>query len=146
MRLIDADPIYERLKADEELARDRVIDTPSSFPNGAVNPSAIRYMAQLSERTRFKEMVFDAPTIEDRKRGEWTTEQVAELLANMFGEECACSFNGIDEWLPSACKYSETDCPNPKEKHGCWMQFLMQGGADMRGGQDADSDDNHDRL
>ena len=67
MRAIDADALYERLKADEELARDRVIDTPSSFPNGAVNPSAIRYMAQLSERTRFKEMVFDAPTIEERK-------------------------------------------------------------------------------
>lgn len=64
MRPIDADALYERLKADEELARNRVIDTPSSFPNGAVNPSAIRYMAQLNERTRFKEMMFDAPTIE----------------------------------------------------------------------------------
>lgn len=64
MRLIDADALYERLKADEEIARDRVIDTPSSFPNGAVNPYAIRYIAQLNERTRFKEMVFDAPTIE----------------------------------------------------------------------------------
>jgi len=73
------------------------------------------------------------PTIEEREKGKWTTEQVAELLANMFGEECACNFNGIDEWLPSACKYSETTCPNPKEKHGCWMQFLIQGGADMRG-------------
>lgn len=62
MRLIDADALYERLKTDEELARDRVIDTPNSFPNGAVNPSAIRYMAQLSERTRFKEMVYDAAT------------------------------------------------------------------------------------
>jgi len=75
-----------------------------------------------------------APIIEERKTGEWTTEQVAELLANLFGDECACNFSGIDEWLPSACKYSETDCPEPKEKHGCWMQFLMQGGADMRGG------------
>lgn len=75
----------------------------------------------------------------ERKVGEWTTEQVAELLANMFGEECACNFNGIDEWLPSACKYSETTCPNPKEKHGCWMQFLIQGGADMRGEEDEGS-------
>lgn len=73
------------------------------------------------------------PAEPEQKDGKWTTEQVAELLANMFGEECACNFNGIDEWLPSACKYSETTCPNPKEKHGCWMQFLIQGGADMRG-------------
>lgn len=74
MRLIDADALYEKLKADENLARDRVIDTPNSFPNGAVNPSAIRYMAQLSERTRFKEIVYDAPTVDPVRRGEWIIE------------------------------------------------------------------------
>ena len=74
------------------------------------------------------------PTVQpERKTGEWTTEQVAELLANLFGDECACNFSGIDEWLSCACKYSETTCPEPKEKHGCWMQFLIQGCADMRG-------------
>lgn len=67
MRLIDADALYEKIKSDEELARDRVIDTPNSFPNGAINPSAIRYMARLNERTRFKEMVYDAPTIEPQR-------------------------------------------------------------------------------
>ena len=136
-RLIDADALYEQLKQDEEMARNRVLDTESSlpYPNN-LNPSYTRYVAQMDERTRLKHMVADAPTIEERKRGEWTTEQVAELLANLFGDECACNFNDIDVWLPSACKYSETDCPEPKEKHGCWMQFLMQGGADMRGGQD----------
>lgn len=67
--------------------------------------------------------------------GKWTTEEVAELLFNLFGDECACNYNGIDEWLPERCKYTEIadECPNPKEKHGCWMQFLLQGGADMRG-------------
>lgn len=71
MRLIDADALYERLKADEELARDRVIDTPNSFPNGMLNPAAVRYQAQLTERTRLKEIVYDAPTIEERKTGKW---------------------------------------------------------------------------
>lgn len=66
----------------------------------------------------------------DRPKREWTTEQVAEMLANLFGDECACNYNGIDEWLPSACKYADTQCPDPKEKHGCWMQFLIQGGGD----------------
>ena len=71
----------------------------------------------------------------ERKRGKWTTEEVAELLSNLFGDECACNYNGIDEWLPERCKYTEIaeECPNPKEKHGCWMQFLLQGGADMKG-------------
>lgn len=76
-RYIDADALYERLKADEELARDRVIDTPNSFPNGAVNPCAIRYMAQLCERTRLKEMVYDAPTVDPVKRGKWIKREEA---------------------------------------------------------------------
>lgn len=62
-----------------------------------------------------------------------TFEEIAQLLSDLFGE-CACDVNDNDEWLPQACKYAETECPKPKEKNGCWMQFLMQGGADMRGG------------
>lgn len=74
----------------------------------------------------------------ERKKGKWTTEEVAEILFNAFGDDCACNFSGIDEWLPERCKYTEIadECPNPKEKHGCWMQFLLQGGADMEGEQD----------
>ena len=64
-----------------------------------------------------------------------TFEEIAKLLSDLF-DECACNVNDNDEWLPQACKYAETECPNPKEKNGCWMQFLMQGGADMRGEQD----------
>lgn len=63
-------------------------------------------------------------------KDKWTTEQVAELLSNMFCDDCACNFNDIDEWLPYKCKYAETQCPEPKELHGCWMQFLIHGGAD----------------
>ena len=59
-------------------------------------------------------------------------EDVAQMMSNLFGE-CACDVNGNDEWLPQVCKYADTECPQPKEKNGCWMQFLMQGGADMRG-------------
>ena len=58
-----------------------------------------------------------------------TIDEVAALLAKLFGDECACNFNDIDEWLPMSCKYSETSCPHPDEPHGCWKQFLMQGGA-----------------
>lgn len=56
-----------------------------------------------------------------------TLEEVAEMLSDMLGE-CACDVNGNDEWLPQACKYADTECPDPKERNGCWMQFLMQGG------------------
>lgn len=66
----------------------------------------------------------------DRPKGEWTTDEVAELLANTFGDECACNWSRNDEWLPEVCKYAETTCPSPKEINGCWKQFLIQGGAE----------------
>ena len=48
------------------------------------------------------------------------------VLANLLGD-CACNYNDNDEWLPMSCKYAETECPKPKEIHGCWKQFLLQG-------------------
>lgn len=55
--LKDFEKIYADMSKREELARQRVIDTPSS------SPCYMRYVAQLNERTAFKEMLFDAPTI-----------------------------------------------------------------------------------
>ena len=113
-------------------------DTPTNTPTDLISRQDVYHILE-------KEMI-DRPLDSDRwvirdidkairslqsaepKTGEWTTEQVAEMLANLFGDECACNFNGIDEWLPLACKYADTQCPDPKEKHGCWMQFLIQGG------------------
>ena len=63
-RLIDADALYEQIAKKEELARQRVLDTPSRMPNGDFNPSAVRYATQLDERTQMKFMIADAPTID----------------------------------------------------------------------------------
>lgn len=72
-RLIDADALYEQISKKEELARQRVLDTPSRMPNGDFNPSAMRYATQLDERTQMKFMIADAPTIdaEPVKHGKW---------------------------------------------------------------------------
>ena len=53
---------------------------------------------------------------------EWNNHTVACLLAEMFGDDCACNFNGIDEWLPEKCEVIES-CPNPVGV-ACWEQFL----------------------
>lgn len=73
MRLIDANELYERIAEKEELARQRLVDTPSRLPNGSFNPYATRYATQLDERTTFKFMIADAPTIEAEtiKHGRW---------------------------------------------------------------------------
>lgn len=54
----------------------------------------------------------------------FTIDEVAEILYELFGDDCACNYNGIDEWLPMRCAYSETECPNPKEHLACWKQYL----------------------
>lgn len=52
-----------------------------------------------------------------------TLEMVAEILAEQFGDECACNVNGNDEWLPMMCHYADV-CPDPPEHLGCWMELL----------------------
>lgn len=54
---------------------------------------------------------------------EWNNHTVACLLADMFGDSCACNFNGIDEWLPEKCDFADTACPSPAGV-ACWEQFL----------------------
>lgn len=105
--------------------RHDAIDAARKCPVKEVTPA---YM--LIDKSEIMTELMLIPSAEqERKKGKWTTEEVAEILFDAFGDDCACNFNGIDEWLPERCKYTQItdECPNPKEKHGCWMQFLLQG-------------------
>ena len=53
---------------------------------------------------------------------EWNNHTVACLLAELFGDSCACNYCGIDEWLPEKCEVIDA-CPNPVGV-ACWEQFL----------------------
>ena len=66
-----------------------------------------------------------------------TLELVAEILAEQFGDECACNFNGNDEWLPMMCHYGDV-CPDPPEHLGCWMELLRNKYCRPPEGGDAD--------
>lgn len=61
---------------------------------------------------------------EERKKGEWTTHEVACLLAEVMGDDCACNVNGNDEWLPFVCEFAETTCPDVVGVT-CWEQWLI---------------------
>lgn len=52
----------------------------------------------------------------------YTAHEVAEILADEFGDTCACNLNGNDEWLPMKCELLDA-CPNPVGV-ACWEQFL----------------------
>lgn len=52
----------------------------------------------------------------------YTANEVAHVIAELFGDYCACNFNGIDDWLPEYCDLKES-CPNTFGA-ACWEQYL----------------------
>ena len=56
------------------------------------------------------------------ENGLYTAHEVAAILADAFGDDCACNFNGNDEWLPYLCELQEA-CPHPCGV-ACWEQYL----------------------
>ena len=52
----------------------------------------------------------------------WNNHEVACMLAELFGDTCACNYNSIDEWLPLVCDFKDI-CPNTVGV-ACWEQFL----------------------
>lgn len=59
---------------------------------------------------------------ENMKIGLYTANEVAEIIADLFCDTCACNFNGIDEWLPFKCELQDC-CPNTYGV-ACWEQYL----------------------
>lgn len=63
------------------------------------------------------------PVTPELKMGRWNNHQIACMLADLFGDTCACNYNDIDEWLCELCDFKDTCCPNPGGV-ACWEQFL----------------------
>ena len=61
----------------------------------------------------------------------YTAHEVAEILAEAFGDTCACNFNGNDEWLPFKCELIGC-CPNTYGV-ACWEQYLKFRGTKTNG-------------
>ena len=53
----------------------------------------------------------------------YNAHEVACILADAFGDTCACNYKGNDEWLPQYCEFADTCCPNPVGV-ACWEQYL----------------------
>lgn len=52
----------------------------------------------------------------------YTAHDVAVILAEAMGDECACNVNGNDEWLPKKCELLDV-CPDTFGV-ACWEQYL----------------------
>ena len=79
--------------------------------NGWVNPITEQY---ISEVTHWMPI----PSTD----GLYAAHDVAIILADAFGDDCACNFNGNDEWLPYLCELQDA-CPHPCGV-ACWEQYL----------------------
>lgn len=110
MRLIDADALYEAMQDAEELARRRVLDTESTlpYPNN-LNPAYTRYLAQMDERTKAKEMVADAPTVDVVKVVRCKDCKYAEVADPEDSQDgYTCQFHRGSIWFSgSYCSWAE---------------------------------------
>ena len=61
--------------------------------------------------------------VDEQEAKRYTSHDVACIIADLFGDPCACNFNDIDEWLPYKCDFRDTCCPNPVGV-ACWEQYL----------------------
>ena len=71
------------------------------------------------DKNRIVHLIRDiAPSVQP----EWNNHTVACMLAELFDDDCACNYNGIDEWLPNKCELLDA-CSNPVGV-ACWEQYL----------------------
>ena len=57
-----------------------------------------------------------------KKKNKYSAHDVSLILSDVFGDSCACNFNGNDEWLPEKCELLDT-CPDVVGV-ACWEQYL----------------------
>jgi len=127
----------EAVKGYVRLVKDRLERLPSAQPERLTDDDfeTIRillnaYKEKLCNQCRWKEAE-EYQRIIDRFMAfasaqpdpeEWNSHTVACLLAELFGDACACNYNGIDEWLPEKCEVIDA-CQKPAGV-ACWEQFL----------------------
>lgn len=109
---ISKNVLYEKISELEEIARDRVLNTPKE------NPKSVGYELQLAERTAFKHLVADQPVAYVRPvvRGKWI-EQNKKIC-------CGENKNII---------ITIRKCGNCGEKTATPYNFCPNCGRDMRG-------------
>ena len=86
-KLISAEKLYNKITEFEELAKKRVLDTPTT------SHAYPRYVAQLNERTALKHMIMDEPAAFDTEKVIEELDKCKQIMLSpaskdCFGEEC----------------------------------------------------------
>ena len=101
-----------RITMNDTISRQAAID--------ALHMHLMYRMGTDSNKKRLDDWINGVPSAQPQT--EWNNHTVACLLAELFGDACACNYNGIDEWLPEKCEVIDA-CPNPVGV-ACWEQYL----------------------
>lgn len=103
--LISRKYLYDKMLEKEELARQRVLDTPTH------SPAYLRYVAQLNERTALKHEIADAPTVEAVPvvHGEWIHVQSSDMATARAYECSNCKKMRYGSFLPPFCQMCGAD-------------------------------------
>lgn len=127
--------IDEAIKHYEELAERK--QKEGFFRNTRANAPTVegsKCYECASEYRQMAEWLEELKAYRETEKYKWNNHQVACLLADIFGDTCACNYNGIDEWLPFKCELLDA-CPNTVGV-ACWEQYLTHREVNT----DADSD------
>lgn len=95
---IERNALYEKIARLEELARNRVVDTPST------SPTYMRYVGQLNERSALKHLIFDTPAadVAPVAHGRW--EEIRDpygMLTGWIHKECGREVKCADNYCPN---------------------------------------------
>ena len=83
----------------------------------------VQEMTRFSRRAAFPSFCYCGKRLEVEHGNKYSAHEVAVILANAFGDDCACNFNDNDDSLPMVCDFRDTVCPNPC-RVACWEQYL----------------------
>jgi hypothetical protein len=95
--------------------------------------NAVRFLQQSlkDQREETERWKSAALYYAEQRKNQYNAHEVAEILAEAFGDPCACNFNSNDAWLPEKCELQDA-CPRP-DGVACWEQYLKFRGAKMDG-------------
>ena len=121
--LLEAAAALSTLQAENEKLRETVDKYAT-----AARVIALHLKPFCNESLPYDEMIADAARkasdeLEQvKKKNKYSAHDVALILSDVFGDSCACNFNGNDEWLPEKCELLDT-CPDVIGV-ACWEQYL----------------------
>ena len=55
----------------------------------------------------------------------YNTHEVARIIDDLFGNEYACNFNDISDWLPNYCGGTVKGCTPDIKSVECWERYLQ---------------------